>query len=81
MVEPLDWIKTLTSGQVTSSRLTDLVELSFRLITNVVVITGLDLLSVAGGAGGMVHRMTYLSTVWLAFSLLAAAEPTPIAVK
>lgn len=56
MVEPLDWIKTFTSGQVTSSKFTaDLVELSFRSITNVVVIIGLDLLSVAGGAGGIVH--------------------------
>lgn len=63
-VEPLDWTRTFTTGQELSAKsMADFVELSLRLIRKDVVNTGLDLLSVAGGAAGMVYWMTYLSTV------------------
>lgn len=55
----------MTNGQSVSVRSIVLVELSFKLITKLVVKIGLDLLSVAGGAGGIVQPIGVLSTVWL----------------
>lgn len=51
-----------------------MVELSLRSTTKLVVKIGLDLLSVVGGAGGIVQLIGVLSTVWLTFNFTAAAS-------